>query len=139
MFIEQLQMEPVSANSQPIVDIYFTTEEWKSGWCKIKECTATGLYFWHFRHFKAGCTNDTIANFEATMANIPLLSGYSPPHWKKAVDCMLLKREGNYQVDKLCTVILFDLEANHIFKYIGQKVMAHAKTHHQLAAEQYGS
>jgi hypothetical protein len=52
---------------------------------------------------------------------------------------MLLKSEGNYQVDKLRTIILFDPEANHIFKYIRQKVMAHTKTHHQLVAEQYGS
>jgi hypothetical protein len=52
---------------------------------------------------------------------------------------MLLKREGNYQVDKLRTIVLFDPEANHIFKYVGRKVMAHAETHHQLAAEQYGS
>jgi hypothetical protein len=41
MFIEQLQMEPVIANSRPI-NIYFTTEEWKLGWRKIKERTATG-------------------------------------------------------------------------------------------------
>ena len=70
------------------------------------------------------------------MANIPLLSGYSPKRWKKAVDCMLLKREGNYQVDKLRTIVLFNPEANHIFKYVGRKVMAHAESH-QLAAEQY--
>jgi hypothetical protein len=138
MFIQQLQMEPAIANSRPI-NVYFTTEEWKSGWRKIKECTATGSDFWHFGHFKAGCTNDIIANFEATMANIPLLSGYSPPRWWKAVDCMLLQWEGNYQVDKLRTIVLFDPEANHIFKYIGRTVMAHAETHHQLAAEQYGS
>jgi hypothetical protein len=93
----------------------------------------------HFGHFKAGCTNDIITNFEATMANIPLLSRYSPKRWQKAVDCMLLKREGNYQVDKLRTIVLFDLEANHIFKYVGRKVMAHTESHHQLAAEQYGS
>jgi hypothetical protein len=138
MFIEQLQMKPAIVNLRPN-NIYITTEEWKSGWQKIKEHTATGSDFWHSGHFKAGCTNDIITNFKATMANIPLLSRYSPPRWQKAVDCMLLKREGNYQVDKLCTIVLFDLEANHIFKYIGWKVMAHTKTHHQLATEQYGS
>jgi hypothetical protein len=52
---------------------------------------------------------------------------------------MLLKQEGNYRVDKLRTIILFDPEANQNFKFIGQKVMAHAEKHQQLAAEQYGS
>ena len=42
-------------------------------------------------------------------------------------------------MDKLCTIVLFDPEANHIFKYLGRNVMAHAETHHQLADEQYGS
>ena len=52
LFIEQLRMEPAITNSQPI-NIYFTTEEWKSGWQKIKERTATGSDFMHFGHFKA--------------------------------------------------------------------------------------
>jgi hypothetical protein len=67
------------------------------GWMeKAKERTALGSDFMHFGHFIAGCTNDVIANFEATMANIPIISGYSPKHWwQKAVDCMLLKQEGN--------------------------------------------
>jgi hypothetical protein len=136
--ISHLRMAPNIAASDPI-NIYITTDDWKAGWTRMKESTATGSDFLHFGHFKAGCTNDVIANFEATMANIPILSGYSPPRWKKAVDCMLLKREGDYRVDKLRTIVLFDPEANHIFKCLGRKVMAHAEQHNQLAAEQYGS
>jgi hypothetical protein len=77
-FISQLQMDPAITSSSPI-NTYFSTEEWKSGWKKAKERTATGSDFLHFGHFKAGCMSNIIANFEATMANIPLLSGYSPP------------------------------------------------------------
>lgn len=107
-FIQHLRMEPVIAQA-PLIPVYFTTEEWKAGWKKVKERTATGSDFLHFGHFKAGCTNDIIANFEATMANIPLLSGYSPKRWQKAVDCMLLKKDGNYNVDKLRTIVLLDV------------------------------
>jgi hypothetical protein len=91
------------------------------------------------RYFKAGCTNDIIANFEATMANIPILSGYVPRQWFKAVDCMLLKKPGECRVDKLRTIILFNPEANHTFKFLGRAMMAHAEKHHQLPEEQYGS
>jgi hypothetical protein len=52
---------------------------------------------------------------------------------------MLLKREGNYQIDKLNTIVLFDPEANQNFKFIGHKVMALAEKYNQLAEEQYGS
>jgi hypothetical protein len=131
-------MEPKIQQAPPI-PVFFTTEEWKAGWKKIKEHTATGSDFIHFGHFKAGCTNEITANFEATMANIPLLCGYSPKRWQKAVDCMLLKREGDFKVDKLGTSILFDPKANHNFKFRGRTVMHHAETHDQLAEEQYGS
>ena len=137
-FIEHLAMEPAIKQAASI-RTYFTTEEWKNGWRKSKERTSSGSDFLHFGHFKAGCTNDLIANFEATMANIPLLSGYSPQRWRRAVDCMLLKQAGNFRVDKLRTIVLFDPEANQNFKFLGRAVMAHAETHNQLADEQYGS
>jgi hypothetical protein len=81
-FIAHLHMEPKIQQAPPI-PVFFTTEEWKAGWKKIKERTATGSDFIHFGHFKAGCTNEITAYFKATMANIPLLSGYSPKHWQK--------------------------------------------------------
>ena len=49
------------------------------------------------------------------------------------------KKDGNFWVDKLRTIILFDPEANQNFKFLGRAVMAHAEQHNQLAAEQYGS
>jgi hypothetical protein len=100
-------MEPKIQQAPPI-PVFFTTEEWKAGQKKLKERTVTGSDFIHFGHFKAKCTNEITANFKVTMANIPLLSGYSPKHWQKAVNCMLLKREGDYKVDKLWTIVLFD-------------------------------
>jgi hypothetical protein len=137
-FIQQLQMAPEISASPPIRTL-FTTDKWKEGWKKAKERTAVASDFLHFGHFKAGCTNDVMANFEATMANIPLLSGYAPRRWRNVVDCMLLKQEGNYNVEKLRTIVLFDPEANQNFKFLGRIVMAHAEQHHQLAPEQYGS
>jgi hypothetical protein len=92
-FIQHLAMAPAIQQASPI-RIYFTTEEWKQGWRKAKECTSLGFDFLHFGHFKAGCTNDIIANFKATMANTPILSGYAPQRWRKAIDCMLLKTRG---------------------------------------------
>jgi hypothetical protein len=137
-FIKQLAMEQTIKQDLPICT-YFTTAEWKQSWQNAKERTLAASEFLHFGHFKAGSTNDIIANFEATMANIPILSGYVPRCWFKAVDCMLLKKPGEYHVDKHCTIVLFDPEANHAFKFLGCTVMAHAEKHDQLPEEQYGS
>jgi hypothetical protein len=138
-FIQHLAMEPVIQHASPIRTTYFTTEEWKQGWRKAKERTSSASDFLHFGHFKAGCTNDVIANFEATMANIPILSGYAPQRWRQAINCMLLKKPGEFRVDKLRTIVLFDPEANFTFKYLGRSVMAHAELHNQLPEEQYSS
>jgi hypothetical protein len=73
------------------------------------------------------------------MANIPIISGYSPKCWQKAVKCMLINQEGNYNADKLRTIVLLDPEANQNFKFLGRTIMAHAEKHGQLAPEQYGS
>ena len=137
-FIAHLTAEPVIRSSSP-VPVFYTTNEWQAGWRKSKERTSAGSDYLHFGHFKAGCTNDIIANFEATMANIPLLSGYSPSRWRRAIDCMLLKWDGDYKVTSLRTIALLDPEANHNFKILGRAVMHHAESHHQLADEQYGS
>jgi hypothetical protein len=46
-------------------------------WSKAKERTAShGIM--HFGVFKAGATNDYIALFDATMTEIPMVTGYSP-------------------------------------------------------------
>ena len=79
-FIQHLKMDDCIRTSPPI-NTYITTDEWKASWKNATECTTSGLDFLHFGHFKAGCTNNVIANFEVTMANILILSGYSPTQW----------------------------------------------------------
>jgi hypothetical protein len=50
---------------------------------------------------------------------------------------MLLKKENNYHVDSLRTIVLFDSEANMNYKHIGRRAMKLAITQSQLATEQY--
>ena len=80
-----------------------------------------------------------IADFEATMANIPFATGYSPGRWKKGTDVELLKKPGNFKVTDLRTIILYDAEFNRNNAILGRRLMAHAELHQQFAPEQYGS
>jgi hypothetical protein len=50
---------------------------------------------------------------------------------------MLLKKENNFHVDSLRTIVLFDSEANMNYKHIGRKAMQLALDQNQIATEQY--
>jgi hypothetical protein len=50
---------------------------------------------------------------------------------------MLLKKENNYQVDSLRTIVLFDSEANMNYKHLGHRAMTSAICQQQIATEQY--
>ena len=66
----------------------------------------------HFGSLMAGAQSDLIAEFDATMTNIPLISGYSPERWRQAIDAILLKKQGLYLVEKLRTIVLFEPDFN---------------------------
>lgn len=73
------------------------------------------------------------------MTNIPMVTGYSPSRWRTAIDAMLLKKAGNYQVTALRTIVLLEADYNWMNKFPGRKMMKFAEQHKQLAPEQYGS
>ena len=93
----------------------------------------------HFGSLMAGAQHDLVAELDATMTNIPLISGYSPTRWRKAIDAMLLKKQGLYLLNKLRTIVLFEPDFNWMNKMLGWSMMTFAESQHQLAPEQYGS
>lgn len=68
-----------------------------------------------------------------------MVTGYSPSRWRTAIDAMLLKKAGNYQVTALRTIVLLEADYNWMNKFPGRKMMKFAEQHKQLAPEQYGS
>jgi hypothetical protein len=55
------------------------------------------------------------------------------------LDVMIEKKAGNFQVNKLRAICLFDCIANHSFKHLGKCMMTEAEAQQQLAKEQGGS
>jgi len=88
---------------------------------------------------KAGSYDDLIAEIECDLLNFVLASGYSPEHWKKLLDVMILKKSGITQLSSLRTICLFPVDCNYAFKHIGRKMMKIAEATGSLAPEQYGS
>lgn len=136
--LKHLKMDP-AINAAPPVPIAIPTAIWQQGWRKANERTSAGPSKLTMAHFKAGCERLHIADFEATMANIPYATGYSPKRWCNGINAMLEKKKNNFRVDCLRTIMLYDVEFNMTNKILGRDTMAQAERYGGLAPEQYGS
>jgi len=83
--------------------------------------------------------NPNILLLNATMADIPLHTGYSPGHWRKGLNAMLKKSPRNFNVEKLRIILLFDADFNSNNKWLGWAVMISVEQFSLLASKQYGS
>jgi len=87
----------------------------------------------------ASMFNPEILIFNATMADIPLCTGYTPAQWRKGLNVMIEKTPGNFNVEKLHIILLFEANFNSNNKWLRCTIMFNAKTSHMMAAEQYSS
>ena len=119
-------------------DITWTTEEYCDSWKKMQEDKAS-LPGIHSAHMK--CLDSTTAAAEviSRLALVPLLTGYAPTQWKKGLDSMIPKKEGEWRPGKLRLILLLDARFNHNNKLIGKAIMNYGEKHGILAPEQYGS
>ena len=76
---------------------------------------------------------------DMVLAMIPLTTGYILKRWKQTVNVMIEKKKGNYRVDGLRTIMLFEPDFNHNNKWLGRCMMRWAEKEKALAPEQSGS
>jgi hypothetical protein len=116
-----------------------STAAHQQGWSKVKEATSSGRSNLHFGHFIAGSSHAQIAAFEACLSGIPWLTGYSPKRWRQGINVMIEKKQGQFHVSTLRTILLLEADFNQGNKRIGRQIMYNAEVNNRLAAEQYGS
>jgi exonuclease III len=114
---------------------HITYKEFCRGWTKAKERTSSNGP--HFGHYKAAIHHGKIGQLLYKRSLIPMLTGYSPRRHREGIDVMLLKKEKNYNVDSLRTIVLFDSEANMNYKHLGRRAMTAAISQGHIATEQY--
>ena len=112
-----------------------TLREYRQGWKRVKEFTASGEL--HFGHYKAGALHEMIGWANFIMAGIPRATGFTPERWKKGTDVMLLKKEGYFIVEKLRTIVLFESDFNQENKRLGREAMNLALDKNLISEEQY--
>ena len=136
-FLQQLQYDPNAHNKPPIATL--PTEAYTQGWKRKKEFTSAGKSEWTFSHSKTCALDQNASDFEATMAHIPYITGYTPLEWQVGVDIMIYKKANLDRVDKLRTIVLKEADANFNDGRLGKEMMDHAERHNMIAREQYGS
>jgi len=92
----------------------------QQGMEKAKEHTASSLSGAHFGHYKSGTFSKLINLIHTALAAILLKTGYSYHQWKKGINIMLEKSPGNFQVDNLRIILLFEADFNQLNKHIRQ-------------------
>jgi hypothetical protein len=136
-FLQQLKYDPNAKDDSPMEIL--TTEDYIDGWKKKKEQTSAGKSGWTFSHSKTCALNTETANFEATMAHIPYVTGYAPKEWRTGVNIMIYKKANLDRVDKLRTIVLKEADSNFNDGKMGRDMMNHAEKKNMIAKEQYGS
>ena len=92
-------------------------EVYKQSWEKMNEkITSRRL---HFGHFKAATQNNLNLMTHYYLAEIPFRTGYSPLCWRHATNVMILKEAGVYDIEKLRTIVLYEVDFNHYNKFFG--------------------
>jgi hypothetical protein len=111
----------------------------RDGWLKMKEHTSPGFSSLSFAQFKAAASDNTLCELDTIMASLPYQHGFSPSRWQHGIDVMLQKEKGNFLVDKLRAILLYEADFNQNNKRFGRDLMILAEEHGDLAIEQFGS
>ena len=109
------------------IDVTCDHKELSKAWSKVKEKTSSLPHPIHYGTMKVMKWCQPVAKFHAIMANIPLVTGYSPTSWRTDVEAMLQKKEGEWHVDKLRRISLLHPGFNMNNRRIGWLAMKEAE------------
>jgi len=76
-------------------------ESYSRGWKKAQESMSSSTSGIHFGHYITSTFNPETLIINATLANIPLLTGFTYDCWKKGLNIMIEKTAGDFNVEKL--------------------------------------
>ena len=116
-------------------EIVTSLKEYRQGWKKAKERTASGEL--HMGHFKAAAVHKKLGWMNFVLSVLPYTAGYVPKRWQKGTDVMLLKKEELFLLTKLRTIVLYEADYNHENKRLGRTAMKLAIKNNHIAPEQF--
>jgi len=138
--LDTLNSLAMPASSPPFDPVWITVADYQAIWRRSDERTSSCPYHaLHFGHYIALSRDEELATLHTKMVDITLMSGYSPARWRIGLNVMIPKKLGDFRVEQLRTILLYDAEFNALLKWLGRLLMARAEELQVLAPEQYGS
>ena len=137
MLLEEMRI-PTNVKRLKPADLEWTPQELETAWKKQKLQTSaepTGL---SFAHLMVGALHPEIAMVDAALHNLPFQLGFSPDSWKAITDVAILKKPGEYSVEKMRTIMLMDSYFNMNNKRLGRLIMAQQEESKTAPSEAYG-
>jgi hypothetical protein len=144
-------LQPFDPPAEPVSPLV-TSGDFKSFFAKWKENTSTSPSGKHLGHYKALLSPALVDNDDLTAAanriidvhvallNIAAQHGSPMERWKRIVSVMIEKKAGNYQLNKLRTIHLFEADYNWLLGMIFGRRMVHgAEKQNHLHEGQWGS
>jgi hypothetical protein len=105
----------------------------------MKPNTSSSPFRPTFVQYITGRRDDQIADFHATMANIPYLSSYSLDALAKMIEVLVPKKTTTLAIEKLRIVVLFHAFLNMSNRRVVGDMVAHSEKLHHIPWEAYGS
>ena len=121
----------IKEDEDPVNRFHTFIKNWK---CR-KERTSSANQ--HIGHYKAGIKHPYISWCLFQRHEFPTITGYSPDRHRRCIDLSILKKSGNYNIEKQRTLGLLDSEFNQMNKEMGRESMHSALDHNLIATEQY--
>ena len=138
LLLDQLYI-PWEVTEMVPISVEISTEEHKNAWKKQNEKTASEPTGLAFNHYKAAAKDPTLAEFDATLRNIPYATGFSPELWQNITDVEILKKANVFDIHLMRTIQLMNTELNLNNKKLGRDLMARGEECNLIAREQFGS
>ena len=140
MFIDELYIPTNILHLLPITGLASDAEHQHS-WRRMRCTTASSCspFGPSFGDYILGVRDKEVTTIDNAFSTIPLLAGFSPKSWTKAVNIMIPKKQSSTHVEKLRIIVLFHAMYNMINKRIGRAMVYRAHSTGQIPMEAFGS
>jgi hypothetical protein len=109
-----------------------------SSW-RIKMIKASDMMGLSAAHYLAGIKDKKLAATDAFLRSIPVQVGFAPSSWRHITDCSIPKNNNVLDALKMCTIVLFQADANMNNKYFMTLLMQACESAQLLDKSQGGS
>jgi len=107
-------------NASSLGPTQIMVSDYQANWQNSKERTSScSKYNLHFGHYIAIAHDELLSTLHTQLVDITLMSGYSPSCWRVGLNVMIPKKVGDYRVQNLQTLLLYDAEFNAVLKWLG--------------------